>query len=208
MSYDSQPAGNIPLNCNRYQPGFPTLATSVSIKPLRSNGRVWFPCCDGVRFPSRPVLQIGKRSLHTGEVVGSIPTAPTSNWLINQRLSRVSRGHRLATRSRTPHEHAPTIRGKSGEYVLGVFASKICPYMGMCSFGGWETFAFLFSGISMGACGTPWSLPHRLSGALLCGSPPIGAQPRLNGRSGGTARTNLVQWLSRKWGSIRPSHYV
>jgi hypothetical protein len=77
MSYDSQPAGNIPLNCNRYQPGFPTLATSVSIKPLRSNGRVWFPCCDGVRFPSRPVLQIGKRSLHTGEVVGSIPTAPT-----------------------------------------------------------------------------------------------------------------------------------
>ena len=31
MSYDSQPAGNIPLNCNRYQPSFPTLAMSLSI---------------------------------------------------------------------------------------------------------------------------------------------------------------------------------
>ena len=78
----------------------------------------------------RALSSAGERSLHTGEVVGSIPTAPTSRLLNKSRLSRLWRAQRLATRGRTWQEHAPTIRGKTGEYVLRLFASKICPYWG------------------------------------------------------------------------------
>src|SRR5262249_12305981 len=60
MRYDSQPAGNIPLYCNGYQPIFPTLAMSLSI--VHSAQTVE---CDSVlrpvRFPSDSAPRTGKR---------------------------------------------------------------------------------------------------------------------------------------------------
>src|SRR5262249_35907250 len=60
MRYDSQPAGNIPLYCNGYQPIFPTLAMSLSI--VHSTQTVE---CDSVlrpvRFPSDSAPRTGKR---------------------------------------------------------------------------------------------------------------------------------------------------
>ena len=64
----------------------------------------------------------GERSLHTGEVVGSIPTAPTTDYPTNQSISGFSQAWRFATRGRTLQEHAATIRGKSGEFVLKTFS--------------------------------------------------------------------------------------
>src|SRR5271163_2081022 len=62
----------------------------------------------------RALSSAGERSLHTGEVVGSIPTAPTSNYPLNQSVfARIA----IATHCRTPHEHAARCRGKSGEIV-------------------------------------------------------------------------------------------
>jgi hypothetical protein len=65
----------------------------------------------------------GGRSLHTGEVVGSIPTAPTIDYLIKQRLSRFRPLQVMAVRGRTRQERAPTIRGKSGDFVLWAFTA-------------------------------------------------------------------------------------
>jgi hypothetical protein len=62
----------------------------------------------------------GERSLHTGEVVGSIPTAPTTNPLFAVNFCAVD-SSRPATRNRTQHETNVTIREKSVDFVLRVF---------------------------------------------------------------------------------------
>jgi hypothetical protein len=43
----------------------------------------------------------------------------------NQTLSAFRPAQRVATRSRTRQEHAPTIRGKSGDFVHATFRAKI-----------------------------------------------------------------------------------
>src|SRR5262249_22328419 len=63
--------------------------------------------------------------LHTGEVIGSIPPAPTRDYLTNQRLSHFWRAQRLATRGRTRQEHALTIWAKSGDFVHTALRVKI-----------------------------------------------------------------------------------
>src|SRR5262249_49481589 len=54
--------------------------------------------------------------LHTGEVIGSIPPAPTRDYLTNQRLSHFWRARQ---------EHALTVWGKSGDFVHTAFRVKI-----------------------------------------------------------------------------------
>ena len=72
----SQPVRNLPLNYNAYQAIFPTLAMSITHSAQRVEcGSLLHPGFDSHRAGS--AAQSGERSLHTGEVVGSIPTAPT-----------------------------------------------------------------------------------------------------------------------------------
>jgi hypothetical protein len=77
ISYDSQPAENLPLNYNSFQRVFPTPPRHVILgHKLGSNGQVWYPYQAGVRFPIAAVQPLRSESIpHTGEVVGS-PTAP------------------------------------------------------------------------------------------------------------------------------------
>jgi hypothetical protein len=77
MGRDFQPGESIPLTYNSYQAGLPTppccSRQSARLQQLSVVLSV-------VRFPSRgdPAAPIRVHSLHTGEVVGSIPTAPTN----------------------------------------------------------------------------------------------------------------------------------
>src|SRR5262249_18054780 len=64
----------------------------------------------------RALSSAGERSLHTGEVVGSIPTAPTTK---SSDLLGFSANHQnqLATvRDATKREHDGSSRGKSGDF--------------------------------------------------------------------------------------------
>jgi hypothetical protein len=76
MAYDFQPGEGIPLSYNSYQAVFPTPPRRVPGSALGSNSRVWFPC--SIPIAADLAAPIGERSLHTGEVIGSISTAPTS----------------------------------------------------------------------------------------------------------------------------------
>ena len=83
MGYDFQPAENLPLSYNSFQGVLPTppvaLGTYVRLEqssavPIMGGGSI-------------PIGGIRERSLHTGEVVGSIPTAPTIDISILALLS-------------------------------------------------------------------------------------------------------------------------
>ncbi len=66
---------------------FPNPHWVVLGSPLASNGRVWCPSWARVQFPS-PATPIRERTLHTGEVVGSIPYSANqqTNILILRRF--------------------------------------------------------------------------------------------------------------------------
>jgi hypothetical protein len=78
MGYDFQPGESIPLSYNSYQAVFPTLPR-LSRQCARLEQSSVVPCFVRGSIPHRagPAALISERSLHAGEVVGSIPTAPT-----------------------------------------------------------------------------------------------------------------------------------
>jgi hypothetical protein len=74
-----------------------------------------------------PLSSAGERSLHTGEVVGSIPTAPTNKNPNNKHFSAPLQKRHTAVCGRTPHEHGPPRRAKSVQYVRFMFSFGQCP---------------------------------------------------------------------------------
>jgi hypothetical protein len=81
MGYRFQPAESIPLSYNSYRPGFPTLAMSLSIMRSAQTvecGSLLRPGFDSHR--ARFCCSDRRASPLTREVVGSIPTAPTSKF--------------------------------------------------------------------------------------------------------------------------------
>jgi hypothetical protein len=73
----------------------------------------------------RALSSAGERSLHTGEVVGSIPTAPTTK---SSDLLGFSANHQnqLATvRDATKREHDGSNRGKSGDFDHRSFEMRV-----------------------------------------------------------------------------------
>jgi hypothetical protein len=71
---------------------------------------------------------VGELSLHTGEVVGSIPTAPTSEHHRKYCFYPSHDKRHLKRQCRTMQEPAHSFRGKSGEFDLAPFTVKFRPY--------------------------------------------------------------------------------
>ena len=63
-----------------------------------------------------------RRSFHTGEVEGSIPSAPTTKSSINMGFLSLLRIHPETFRDGTRHEHDAPIRVKSGGTVPRPFS--------------------------------------------------------------------------------------
>ena len=90
MGYDFQPAESVPLSYNSYGATFPTPPQPTSpVMHRLPTSRVWHPAFSVVQFLSWPVqpTRMRQRLLHKGEVVGSIPTAPTIH--INELASQL-----------------------------------------------------------------------------------------------------------------------
>jgi hypothetical protein len=61
-----------------------------------------------------------ERSHHTGEVVGSIPTAPTTKSPVKSSLLAISQWNIATSRDGTVCEHNGSIRGLSGVFVHAI----------------------------------------------------------------------------------------
>jgi len=124
MGYDFQPGESIPLSYNSYQVVFPT-PPRRSRQCARLEQSSMVPVFSLVRFPiaAGPAAPIRERSLHTGEVVGSIPTAPTSKKPGFGALFSTPCKRDLAVRGRTSHEHGAYERAKSVQVVRSMFWS-------------------------------------------------------------------------------------